>query len=114
MYVYRKPGQRRCANCVQRANAPKQKDKKRIHAWGAARYDFKLDELMFYDVESNKNGKVTQQVYRDVILEPIVKPWLEAGQSFWLEEDGDSGHGPKDNNNIIRQWKQAHRLKIFL
>jgi hypothetical protein len=38
----------------------KPKDEKRIHAWGAAGYDFKLKELVFYDVESNKNGKMTQ------------------------------------------------------
>ena len=110
-YVYRKPGQRTCINCIQRAQAPKKKDEKRIHAWGAAGYDFK-SEMVFYDVPSNTNGKMTQQVYRDVILEPMVKPWLEAGQSFVLEEDGDSGHGPK-GNNIVKQWKEANRLKYF-
>jgi hypothetical protein len=89
-------------------NEPTPRNKKMKRGFmprAAAGYDFNLQELVFYDVESNKNGKVTQQVYRDVILEPIMKPWLQAGQLFWLEEDRDSGHGPKDNNNIIRQWK---------
>jgi hypothetical protein len=90
-----------------------QKDEKRVHAWGAAGYDFKIPKLIFYEVSTNSNGKMTQQVYRDVILEPIVKPWLHSGQSFWLEEDGDSGHGPAKNNNTVRKWKEENGLKYF-
>ena len=52
---------------------------------------------------------MSQQVYIDQILDPIVKPWLEAGQEFVLEEDGDSGHGP-GHNNIVREWKKDHGL----
>jgi hypothetical protein len=68
--------------------------------------------MIFYNVPSNNNGKITQQVYRDVILEPVVKPWLQANQSFVLEEDGDSGHSLK-GNNIVKQWKMNNGLKYF-
>lgn len=55
---------------------------------------------------------MSQQIYRDVILEPVVKPWLEAGQSFILEEDGDSGHG-LGKKNIVRTWKEQHKLRYY-
>lgn len=62
--------------------------------------NFKSD-MTFYRVPGNTNGKMSQQVYIDQILEPIVKPWLMAGHDFALEEDGDSGHGPS-KHNIVR------------
>ena len=40
-------------------------------------------------------------MYRDQILEPVVKLWLLEGQDFLLEEDDDSGHGKAQNRNII-------------
>lgn len=51
-------------------------------------YNFKSD-IIFYDVPGNKIGKLTHQVYIDFILEPVVKPWITAGEDFVLEEDGD-------------------------
>ena len=53
------------------------------------------------------------QVYRDQILEPIIKPWLEEGQRFVLEEDGDSGHGKAKNKNIVRRWKEENGLNYY-
>ena len=50
---------------------------KRIHAWGAIGYNFK-SELKFYDIPSNSNGKMTQKDYIEQILEPVVKPWIDA------------------------------------
>lgn len=47
------------------------------------------------------NGKISQRVYIDSILEAVVKPWLEAGQDFVLEED------------IVRHWKAKHGLKYY-
>lgn len=52
------------------------------------------------------------KVYRDQILEPVVKPLLE-GQDFVLEEDGDSGHGKAKNRNIVRVWKEENNLEYF-
>jgi len=43
------------------------------------------------------------QIYRDKILEGVVKLWLEAGDRFVLEEDGDSGHGTgQKKDNIVK------------
>jgi hypothetical protein len=55
---------------------------------------------------------MTQQAYINKILEPVVKPWLERGDSFTLEEDCDSGHGP-GKNNIVRKWKEANKLQFY-
>ena len=53
---------------------------------------------------------MTLDGYVDQILESIVKPWLEAGHQFVLEEDGDSGHGYGKANNRVKQWKEEHYL----
>ena len=55
------------------------------------------------------------QVYRDEILEKVVGPWLQNGDAFVLEEDGDSGHrgGNSKRGNIVKEWKKAHGLKYF-
>lgn len=44
---------------------------------------------------------MSQRVYIDSILEAVVKPWLEAGEDFVLEED------------IVRDWKAEHGLKYY-
>ena len=45
---------------------------------------------------------MTLSDYRDQILNPIVKPWIQRGDDFVLEEDGDFGHGT-GKSNIIRK-----------
>ena len=45
---------------------------------------------------------MTHQVYIDAILDPVVKPWLERGDDFVLEEDGDSGHGTGKRRNAVK------------
>lgn len=55
---------------------------------------------------------MSQNVYRDQILEPAVGGWLREGQHFVLEEDCDSGHGT-GKSNIVRAWKQANGLESF-
>ena len=59
----------------------------------------------------NTNGKVSQRVYIDQILGPIVKPWIDAHHDFVLEQ-GDSGHGP-GKSNIVRTWKQENKLEYY-
>ena len=83
----------------------------RKHCWAAVGYNFKSD-IIFYDVPTNKNGKMTQKVYIDFILELVVKPWLEEKQEFVLEEDSDSGHGT-GKANLVCIWKQQHGLKSY-
>ena len=109
--IIRRLGERYYPDCIQYAPEPDDKNLKRQHVWGAAGYNFK-SQLKFYTVPTNSNGKMSQQVYRDAILEPIVKLWLDAGQDFILEEDGDSGHGPS-KKNIVRTWKQEHGLRFY-
>lgn len=41
--------------------------------------------------------------YISQILEKAVKPWLEKGDDFALEDDGDSSHSPKNNGNIVQK-----------
>ena len=116
-YVIRKPGTRTCASCIQHTSPePKEKrDQKRKHVWAAVGYNFKSD-LVFYDVPGNGNGKMSLQVYRDKILKPIVKPWIDKAKAnnahFTLEEDGDSGHGT-GKSNICRTWKKKHLLDCY-
>lgn len=120
VYVTRKPGTRTCSSCIQHV-APELKEDseaKRKHVWAAIGYEFKSD-LVFYDVPGNRNGKMGLQVYRDIFLEPIVKPWILDVQQgrcdpFTLEEDGDSGHGGTGKKmNIVRQWKRDNRLDSY-
>ena len=110
--ILRRPWERTCADCVVERKDPTEKDQKKVHAWGAIGYDFK-SELTFYDISSNTNGKMTQDAYIKQILEPIVLPWIRAGQSFVLEEDGDSGHGPS-KHNPVRQWKEKNGLEHYI
>jgi hypothetical protein len=87
MYIIRKPGERYCADCIQHQNepTPEEKDMNKIHAWAAVQHDFK-SPLVFYNIKSNTNGKMTQRAYIDQILEPYVWPWLR-GKLFILEEN---------------------------
>jgi len=58
------------------------------------------------------NGKMTLSDYRDQILNSIVKSWIQWGDDFVLEEDGDFGHGT-GKSNIIRKWKEENKLKSY-
>jgi hypothetical protein len=111
--IIRRPGERYCENCIQTNPDQKDTDKKRVHAWGAIGFNFQ-SPLVFYDIPSNSNGKMTQKAYINQILEPIVKPWIDAGHDFVLEEDGDSGHGPpRSTGNIVMDWKRQYGLNHY-
>ena len=113
LMIIRRPGERYCLCCIQ--SVPKQQatDMKRIHAQAAIGYNFK-SPLVFYDIPTNSNGKMTQKAYIEQILEPVVKPWIDAGHDFVLKEDGDGGHGPpRAKGNIIVDWKEKHGLKHY-
>lgn len=83
--IIRKPGERYCPDCIQKDKEPEEKDKKSHHCWGAVGHNFK-SQISFYDIPGNTNGKMSQRVYIDQILEPIVKPWIDAHHDFVLEE----------------------------
>lgn len=111
LHIIQKPGERYCPDYIQREEGPKETEKKKVHAWAAAGYGFK-SAIHFYNIHSNINGKMTLQDYWDQILEPIVKPWIQEGQDFVLEEDGDSGHN-LSKSNIVRKWKELNDLKSY-
>ena len=111
VYVIRRPWERQCPHCLLEKEMPAEQDQKRLHCWAAVGYDFK-SPLIWYDVPGNSNGKMSMQVYRDQILEPVVGSWLREGQSFVLEEDNDSGHGTS-KSNIVKTWKKANGLDHF-
>ncbi|KAF3919989.1 hypothetical protein ABW20_dc0101063 [Dactylellina cionopaga] len=109
VHIWRKDGERHLPACRHWRRNPKS-DYIRLHAWAAIGYNFKSD-LTFYTT-GNNNGKMSNSVYINQILEPIVKPWLEAGHDFVLEEDNDSGHGTGAKSEAAR-WKQAHNLTHY-
>ena len=77
----------------------------------AVGWNFKSD-LVFYDIPGNTNGKMSRDVYRDKILEPVVKDWLVKSR-FILEEDGNSGHGWSKTSNVVREWKAQNGLESY-
>lgn len=110
--IIRRPGERYCPDCLQERDEPVEKDRKRLHCWAAVGYNFK-SSMVFYNVPGNSNGKMSLQVYKNTILEPIIGAWLKRGDNFALEEDGDSGHGTGKNRNICRVWKEENHLDYF-
>ncbi|KAM3069669.1 hypothetical protein ACMFMG_010389 [Clarireedia jacksonii] len=51
-----------------------------------------------------------------MILEPVVvKPWIQAGDDFVLEEDRDSGYGWNKNGteNKFKKWKRENGLEVY-
>lgn len=113
-YVIRRPWERYCPDYIIEKQEPAEKDLKRLHCWAAVGHDFK-SELVWYNVPSNNNGKMSLQVNRNQILEPVVGAWLREGQYFVLEEDNDSGHGGggKKKKNIVMAWKEKNRLEHY-
>lgn len=119
VWIIRKKGTRYCPGCIQNVQQKpekEEKNQKRVHVWAAVVQNFKSD-IIFYDVPGNTNGKMSLKVYRDDILEPVVKPWILQARKgliapFVLEEDGDSGHGT-GKTNIVRTWKKDNGLESF-
>ncbi|KAF1809798.1 hypothetical protein P152DRAFT_461184 [Eremomyces bilateralis CBS 781.70] len=114
--IIRKRGQRYCLNCIQRVSDPDEADKRKIHAWAAVGYDFQ-GPLVFYDVPTNNTGKMSQDVYLNKILKPVVGPWVANNEYFVLEEDQDSGHAPprttKTKPYPELKWKEEIGLHSY-
>ncbi|PNP57750.1 hypothetical protein FNYG_15181 [Fusarium nygamai] len=111
LYIARKPGTADEPSNLQESRAPTKKQRKRVHGWAAIGYDFKSD-LYLYDIATNGNGKMTQQVYLNNILKPFIRELRNRGRYFVLEEDGDSGHG-LGKNNPVRAWKEQEGLEYY-
>ena len=112
--IIRRPGERYCFDCIQNNPEPTEKTKKVLHAWAAVGWNFKTPLIWYTITTNNNNGKMNQKEYIDNILEPVVLSWLEQGQDFIMEEDSDSGHGPAENNNRVRRWKDEKHLNHYI
>ena len=59
---------------------------------------------------------MTLAVYREQILEQVVKPWLldakKTHRKLVLEEDQDSAHGTS-KSNIVKTWKEENGLDTY-
>ena len=95
--IIRKPGERHCQDCIEEGDpiddGSKKGEQKRQHTWAGAGHDFSSD-LTYYG-SGNSNERLTHKCYREQILEPVVKPWLEAAECglidpLILEEDGST------------------------
>lgn len=111
LIIIRKKGNRYCHNCIQEEREPREADKKKLHAWGAVGYNFKSD-LVFYDIPTNSNGKMTKNKYVEILQEYVV-PWVERGDDFVLEEDRDSSHGISKGKNIVKDFKKEHHIESY-
>lgn len=108
-FVIRRPGERLRSCCINRGESEDTRHLKRAHTWAAIGYDFK-SQIHFYDV-GNRNGKMTQAYYKKVILGQIVREWINKDHQFILEEDGDSGHGPRSAD--IKKFKKEMGLEYY-
>lgn len=100
MRIIHRPNKQYYFDYIQYKNICKKKDKIYFHYLAAISYGFKLD-LIIYNVPGNINGKMPLKVYRDQILEPVIKPWLLKSQDFILIEDCNSKNRKVYNRNII-------------
>ena len=100
---------RYCQDCIEEVHEPSEKDKKRYHCWAAVGHNFQVRHSLLWGAREHQWQDEPASVYW-IILEPVVKPWLQAHHDFVLEEDGDSGHGP-GKSNIVRTWKEQIGLE---
>jgi len=112
--IIRKPGERYCPDCIDHVTKQDPEDINRRHCWGAVGYNFK-SKLVFYNVPTNKNGKLTKAVYLNDILKTEVQRWLDEGDThFILEEDNDSGHGTaKGGGQELKSWKAEKGIELL-
>jgi hypothetical protein len=116
--IQQRPGVKHCSDCLDDELKPKSayKNPKRFHYWAAVGYNFKSD-IIFYEVPSaTVNGRLSHKEYLNQILEPTVLPWIQRGDDFVLQEDGDPNHGmvpPSGRPNPVAQWKEKHGLKHY-
>ena len=72
LHIIQKPKTCYCQDCLQYSDFFLEKNRKQKHCWAAVGYNFKSD-IIFYEIPSNFNGKISYQVYVDSIFESIIK-----------------------------------------
>jgi hypothetical protein len=135
LFPLRKPGVRLCAQCVEVGSEGPEGEMEveaedraanREHGWGAVGYGFK-SELLLYDTKA-QDGKMSQDVYIQQILTPIIKKWQLRGHDFVLCEEPELGHGstrttypwdptqPPPRNkrdNDVQKWKRENPFNSY-
>ena len=56
---------------------------------------------------------MSQKIYIDEILEPIVKSVFQKRKELVLEKDGDSDHESQSVNSKTAKWKWEHNIKSY-
>ena len=111
-WIIRKFDTRLRPDNIQRVDQVPDENRPRKHVWWMVGWNYK-SSFHFYTISSNKTGKMTNKKYVE-ILNAMVKPCLEAGEDFILEEDRDGAHGTNAPvNGMIRKWKRDNNLKTY-
>ena len=90
-----------------------EKNRLRLYAWAAIKYNFKKPKLISYKVPDNSDGAIPHKIHHDKNLEGQFKKWIERSDDFCLEEDGTSGHdgGPKARkDSLLAKWKDKKNM----
>lgn len=119
LHILRRPGERYCSDCIPDNREPAkqnaEKDQQHLHAWAMVGWNFKSKLIWYTSSKSNNDGKMSQQTYIDTMLDPMVKPLLQSGDDFIMEEDRDAVYGLEGHkNNPLRQWREANRLQAYV
>lgn len=117
--ILRRHGERYCSECFPGDREPArqnpEKDEVHLHAWAMVGWNYKSRLIWYTTTKTNNDGKMSQQTYIDTVYEPVVKPLLQAGEDFIVEEDRDAVYGIEGNkNNPLRQWRDANRLGAYM
>ena len=65
---------------------------------------------MLYEEPGDRNGKMSLRFFRDIIQQPVFKPWLADARlnktPFTLTKDGDSGYGGGRSNIVCTRKRK--------
>lgn len=57
-------------------------------------------DIIFHNIQSNKNNKLMYQVYINFIFEQVVKSRIMTGINFVIEKNGNSCYGLGKKNPV--------------
>ena len=85
------------------------------HCWGMVGWNYKSPSVIYGSGQGK--GNITQQMYRNEILEQYVLPafrqYQQEGRGFLLEEDSAASRGTCSQNNCCRRFKDEHGIPHY-